>query len=73
MMTSFSHVDMLTDLVGLQLQLHSVDDLVGFGSKYIDERDFIPFLIRPDRIVQGNVLFRLLQTAQMHQNLHFTV
>ena len=47
MMTSFSHVDMLTDLVGLQLQLHSVDDLVGFGSKYIDERDFIDINLLP--------------------------
>jgi hypothetical protein len=39
----------------------------------IDQRDLVAFLIRPDRIVQLHVLARLLQAAQMHQNLDSNV
>jgi hypothetical protein len=49
--------------------LDFVAHLIRLGSENILERDFVAFLIRPDRIVQGSVLSRFFERTEAHEDL----
>ena len=63
------NVEMSVNFRLFDFHLHFLGDLVAVGAKYIDKGNFVSFLIRADRVVKGDVLLRLFQRAQMHENL----
>jgi hypothetical protein len=46
-------------------------DIIRLGAEDIDLRNLVAFLIRADRIMQRQVLARLLQRPQMHKYFLF--
>ncbi len=47
----------------LDLQLHLIRHIVGFRAEDVNERNFVTFLVRTDRVVEGHVLARFLKRS----------
>jgi len=62
------NVNVLVDLIGFQLQLYGIHDLVRLCSQDVDQSNFVALLVRTDRVVQGHVLFGFFQTAEVHED-----
>ncbi|MNL42747.1 hypothetical protein D3C87_1652240 [compost metagenome] len=55
----------------LDFHLHHFRHIIGFAAQYINERNFIALLIRPDGIMEGDILLRFLQGSEVHQDFVF--
>jgi len=65
------YIQIPVDFRLLNLQLHLIHDIVVLRPEDVDQRNFIPFLIRSDRVMQRDIFPRLFQRPQVHQDFVF--